>query len=136
MADRPVEVQLPDGRTLRGRTDAVGQFPFTLATEGFSEAQTLRIVARLPEDEVEAAAVAALAVLGFTIAPRDRPLRVPQRRAVPAPRGHPRRHRQTDRPGAVRLGDPARRRATRRSDEDDDGGSSRPRASPSARWES
>src|SRR5262249_23648624 len=28
MADRPVEVQLPDGRTLRGRTDALGRFAF------------------------------------------------------------------------------------------------------------
>ncbi len=69
MAGRPVEVQLPDGRSLRGHTDATGRFPFTLATEGYAEAQSLRVVARLPEDGVETAAVAALAVLGFTIEP-------------------------------------------------------------------
>ena len=69
MSDRPVEVRLPDGRTLRGRTGSDGRFPFTLPTEGFAEAQPLRFVARLTEDEVEAAAVAALAVQGFTIEP-------------------------------------------------------------------
>src|SRR5262249_14110889 len=69
MADRPVEVRLPDGRTLRGRTDPAGRFAVTLPTEGFGEAQPRRIVARLTEDDVEAAAVAALAVQGFTIEP-------------------------------------------------------------------
>jgi TolA-binding protein len=69
MADRPVEVRLPDGRTLRGRTGPDGRFAFNLSTEGFGEAQPLRIVARLTDDEVEAAAVAALAVQGFAIEP-------------------------------------------------------------------
>ncbi len=113
MAGQPVEVQLPDGRTLRGRTDAAGHFPFTMATEGFAKAQPLRIVARLPEDEVEAAAVAALAVLGFTIIPRPR---APSTSAASPSRSarHPRRHRQTDRPGAIRLGDQAYHDASRR----------------------
>src|SRR5262249_22552481 len=44
MADRPLEVRLPDGRTLRGRTGSDGRFAFTLPTEGFAEAQPLRIV--------------------------------------------------------------------------------------------
>ncbi len=67
LAGRPVAVTLPDGRTLRGSTDAAGRFPFTLDTEGFAEEQALRIVAQLPEDGIEAATVAALAVHGFRI---------------------------------------------------------------------
>ena len=67
LAGRPVAVQLPDGRTLRGTTDAAGRFPFILETEGFAEEQALRVVAQLPEDGVEAAAIAALAVHGFRI---------------------------------------------------------------------
>ena len=67
MAGRPVELQLPDGRTLRGHTDAAGRFPFTLETEGYAEAQSLRVVAQLPEDGINAEAIAALAVRGFRI---------------------------------------------------------------------
>ena len=67
LAGRLVDVSLPDGRTLHSSTDAAGRFPFTLNTEGFAEEQALRVVARLPQDGIEAAAVAALAVHAFGI---------------------------------------------------------------------
>ncbi len=69
MASRPITVTLPDGRTLRGTTDAAGKFPFSLATADFPDVGNLPIVARLTEDEVEATGVAALATLGFSIEP-------------------------------------------------------------------
>ena len=96
MAGRPVAVKLPDGRTLRGTTDAAGRFPFVLDTEGFAKEQGLRVVAQLPEDGIEAAAIAALAVHGFRIE-RDRrdvylsgeafPLQVVTRDATGEPTG-------------------------------------------------
>src|SRR5262245_54814255 len=67
-AGRPVAVQLPDGRVLRGTTNAEGKFPVEFATEGFAEEQSLRLVAQLPEDGVAAAARVLLAVRAFSIA--------------------------------------------------------------------
>ena len=64
---RPIEVALPDGRTVRGQTDAQGQFAIEFPTEGFGEDQALRIVARLPADNVAAARSVRVAVQGFAI---------------------------------------------------------------------
>ncbi|MHB1558687.1 MAG: MG2 domain-containing protein, partial [Isosphaeraceae bacterium] len=69
MAGRPIAVTLPDGRTLRGTTDAAGKFPFSLATTDFADVRSLPIVARLTADDVEATGRAALATLGFSIDP-------------------------------------------------------------------
>ena len=44
--------RLPDGRTLEGKTDARGKYTFEFATTGFAEEQALRLVARLPQDNV------------------------------------------------------------------------------------
>nr|WP_303652759.1 MG2 domain-containing protein [Paludisphaera mucosa] len=66
-AGRPVEVVLPDGRTVRGRTDATGKFHVAFTTEGFAEEQMLNLVANLPEDGVQAVAGLVLAVRGFAI---------------------------------------------------------------------
>jgi tetratricopeptide (TPR) repeat protein len=66
-AGRPIAVGLPDGRTLQGTTDAEGKYHVELATEGFAEQQALRLVARLPQDNVAAAAIVLLAVHGFGI---------------------------------------------------------------------
>ena len=51
---RPIEVALPDGRIVRGTTDASGKFHVEFATDGFAEEQALRLVARLPGDNVAA----------------------------------------------------------------------------------
>jgi uncharacterized protein YfaS (alpha-2-macroglobulin family)/TolA-binding protein len=66
-AGRPIEVILPDGRTIRGQTDAAGKFPFEFPTEGFAEEQALGIVARLPGDNVGIRGSVMLAVRGFEI---------------------------------------------------------------------
>ncbi|WZP00456.1 MG2 domain-containing protein [Isosphaeraceae bacterium EP7] len=66
-AGRPIEVTLPDGRTVAGSTDAAGAFAVEFATDGFAEEQALRIVARLPQDDVAAAADVRLAVQGFRL---------------------------------------------------------------------
>ena len=39
LANRPIALQLPDGRTLQGQTDAAGKYAFELETTGFSEEQ-------------------------------------------------------------------------------------------------
>ncbi len=65
--NRPIEVALPDGRTVRGVTDGSGKFAFEFPTEGFAEEQALRLVARLPGDNVAAAARVMVAVRGFGI---------------------------------------------------------------------
>jgi len=73
-AGRPIEVALPDGRVVRGLTDAAGKFAVEVATEGFAEEQALRLVARLPGDNVAAVARVMLAIRGFRIdlaTPRD-----------------------------------------------------------------
>ncbi len=67
LADRAIAVTLPDGRVLRGKTDAEGKFPFELETTGFAEERALRIVAQLPEDGVGVAANVMLAVRAFRI---------------------------------------------------------------------
>jgi uncharacterized protein YfaS (alpha-2-macroglobulin family)/tetratricopeptide (TPR) repeat protein len=67
LANRAIALQLPDGRTLQGRTDAAGQYAFELETTGFSEEQALRLVAQLPQDNVAAAAAVMLAVRAFRI---------------------------------------------------------------------
>jgi len=64
---RPIEVRLPDGRTLRGTTDPKGEFAVEFPTEGFAEEQTLTLVARLSADNVSARASVRVAVQGFGI---------------------------------------------------------------------
>jgi len=64
---RPIAVRLPDGRTIRGVTDADGKFPIEFATEGYGEDQALTIVAQLPVDNVFARANVRVAVQGFSI---------------------------------------------------------------------
>jgi tetratricopeptide (TPR) repeat protein len=74
LASRPIEIGLPDGRTLHGLTDAAGKYHVEFSTEGFAEEQTLRLSARLPQDNVATAALVRLAVRGFEIGlstPRD-----------------------------------------------------------------
>ena len=67
VAGRPLNVALPDGRTLSGETDAAGKFHVSFPTEGFAEQQTLRLTAQLTQDNVQAAAFVMLAVRGFDI---------------------------------------------------------------------
>ena len=67
VAGRPIEVALPDGRTIRGATDPSGKFHVEFPTDGFSEEQALRLVARLPSDNVGAVAGVILAIKGFRI---------------------------------------------------------------------
>ena len=67
LANRPIAVQLPDGRTLQGQTDAAGKYSFEMETTGFSEEQALRLVARLPQDNVAVTAAVMLAVRAFRI---------------------------------------------------------------------
>ena len=67
VAGRPIAVQLPDGRTLQGTTDAAGKYHVEFPTEGFAEEQALRLVARLPQDNVAAVADVLLAIRGFGI---------------------------------------------------------------------
>ena len=67
LAGRPVEVRLPDGRTLRGATDPSGKFPFEVATEGLAEEQDIAIEASLPVDNVSARSSLMVAVQGFRI---------------------------------------------------------------------
>ncbi|MDX2036423.1 MAG: MG2 domain-containing protein [Isosphaeraceae bacterium] len=66
-AGRAIQVVLPDGRMLSGRTDAAGTFAVEFPTEGFAEEQALRLIARMPEDNVAAVADLALAVRAFRI---------------------------------------------------------------------
>jgi len=70
VSSRPIEVGLPDGRILHGTTDAAGKYHVEFPTDGFAEEQSLRLVARLPQDNVAAAATVALAVRGFRISLR------------------------------------------------------------------
>ena len=67
VATRPIEVNLPDGRILHGTTDAAGKYHFEFPTVGFAEEQALALTARLPQDNVAAAANVMLAVRGFEI---------------------------------------------------------------------
>ncbi len=74
IAQRPIRLALPDGRTLQGTTDAAGTFAFELETVGFAEEQTLRFSAFLPEENVAATALVNLAVRAFRVdlsTPRD-----------------------------------------------------------------
>ena len=66
-AGRPVAVRLPDGRVVRGTTDAAGKFHVSFPTEGMAEEQSLVFVAQLPQDNVSVVARAALAVRAFSI---------------------------------------------------------------------
>ena len=68
MAGRPIDVQLPDGRILHGTTDAAGKYHVEFPTEGFAEEQALALAARLPQDNVAAAASVMLAVRAFASA--------------------------------------------------------------------
>jgi len=67
LAHRPIEVQLPDGRILHGSTDAAGKYHVEFPTEGFAEEQALQLAARLPQDNVAAAASVMLAIRAFQI---------------------------------------------------------------------
>ena len=67
VSGRPIEVALPDGRIVRGTTDASGKFHVEVATDGFAEEQALRIAARLPGDNVQVVAGVMLAIKGFRI---------------------------------------------------------------------
>ena len=67
MANRPIEVTLPDGRILHGMTDATGKYQVEFPTEGFADEQALSLAARLPQDNVAAAATVILAIRGFKI---------------------------------------------------------------------
>ncbi len=62
-----VVVQLPDGRSLTASTDVAGKFHLEFDTDGFAEDQVLNILAQLPQDGVNAYAVAMLATGGFDI---------------------------------------------------------------------
>jgi tetratricopeptide (TPR) repeat protein len=64
---RAVEAMLPDGRAIRGKTDAAGKFHVAFPTADFAETQRLAVVAALPEDGVNATATLMLAVEGFAI---------------------------------------------------------------------
>ncbi|WP_337176859.1 MG2 domain-containing protein [Paludisphaera sp.] len=66
-AGRAVETTLPDGRVVRGKTDAAGKFHVSFPTADFAETRRLSIVAALPEDGVNAAAEVMVAVEGFAI---------------------------------------------------------------------
>ncbi len=67
LANRAIALQLPDGRTLQGQTDAEGKYAFELETTEFSEEQALRLVAQLPQDNVGVAAAVMIAVRAFRI---------------------------------------------------------------------
>ena len=67
VANRPIEVSLPDGRVVRGTTDVSGKFAVDFPTDGFSEEQTLSLTARLPGDNVQTTANVMLAIRGFRI---------------------------------------------------------------------
>jgi tetratricopeptide (TPR) repeat protein len=67
LASRPIEVSLPDGRTLHGTTDAAGKYHLAFSTEGFAEEQVLALAARLPQDNVAASTMVRVAVRGFAI---------------------------------------------------------------------
>jgi prepilin-type processing-associated H-X9-DG protein len=67
LAGRPLDLQLPDGRIVHATTDAAGKYKVEFPTEGFAEEQALQLVARLPQDNVAAAATVMLAVRGFQI---------------------------------------------------------------------
>ncbi len=82
LANRQVVLSLPDGRTIQGKTDALGKFPFELETSGFSEEQVLRLVAQLPQDAVGVATNVMLAVRAFRINLSTEPGRLPRRREL------------------------------------------------------
>ncbi len=67
VANRPISVRLPDGRIVHATTDASGKYHIEFPTEGFSEEQTLRLMAQLPQDNVGAIASVVLAVRAFSI---------------------------------------------------------------------
>ena len=90
--------RLPDGRIVRGTTDASGKFHVEFATDGFAEEQALRMVARLPGDNVGAVAGVMLAIKGFRIDLAHDSRRLPRRRDLRPERHHPRRPGQADRP--------------------------------------
>ncbi|WP_193378437.1 MG2 domain-containing protein, partial [Singulisphaera acidiphila] len=66
-AGRPIIVQLPDGRVVRGSTNGEGKYHVEFTTEGFAEEQALQLMAQLPEDGVGAVARVMLAVRAFSI---------------------------------------------------------------------
>jgi len=67
LANRPVNLVLPDGRTVQGTTDAAGALGFEFETAGFAEEQALRLSAQLPQENVATAASINVAVRAFTV---------------------------------------------------------------------
>ena len=61
-------MRLPDGRILRGATDASGKFHVEFPTEGFAQEMLLTLVAQLPQDGVAATANVSLAIRAFEVA--------------------------------------------------------------------
>ena len=103
VANRPIEVTLPDQRVAqRGTTDADGQVPRQLLRpRGSPRSRRLRLVARLPQDNVTAAAAVMLAIRGFNIGIQTNRDRLSRRRVVPAPGLDDRRPGRADRPVAL-----------------------------------
>ena len=64
-AGRQIVVRLPDGRIVRGVTDAAGKFHVEFPTEGFAQETVLSLVAQLPQDAVATAASVSLAIRAF-----------------------------------------------------------------------
>ena len=63
----PIAVQLPDGRSLQGVTNAEGKFHVEFPTEGFAEEQPLTLQAQLTQDNVATAANVLLAIRALTL---------------------------------------------------------------------
>ncbi len=74
-ADKQVEINLPDGRKLREKTDANGKIAISLDTAGFIAGTPLQFGASIPSLNVSANSAVYLAKLGYRIALKpDQPL--------------------------------------------------------------
>ncbi len=103
MASRPIEVGLPDGRTLHGTTDAAGKYHLEFSTEGFAEEQTLGLSARLPQDNGGRVRGGATGGPRLRDRPQHDPGCLPRRRVLRAPGRHDRRPGPADQ--RVAIGD-------------------------------
>ncbi len=74
LADRPIEVVLPNGRRLSGFTDDEGKYSFEIDRDqqgqgvGFTATTTIGVMATLPQDSVQTALTLAIAREGYSIA--------------------------------------------------------------------
>ncbi len=109
LANRPIEVALPDGRTVRGRTNDSGKYHVSFPTTDFAEEQTFALVARLPEDNVQEAVSLPTRRPRLPHRPEHRPLRLSRWRDLPPGSLHHRRPRQARRRTADRRRPQARR---------------------------